>query len=171
MDKAIVLLGRAGSGKSTIGRNIANQLGWHYVSTGDIARGLMDDGVISDYWHGMGAFAPEDAIRDAFKVEVGKHQHVIVDGMPRKPEQIDFLHSITDDIEYFLLDVPEDVARERLYSRGRSDDIEDNIKKRHSEFNRTTMKAIRAIPTEKLNTIDGSRDIEEIADIIVSRIV
>ena len=78
--RVIALMGRAGSGKSTLGKRIAEELGYKYLSTGDLARTLPDLD-----WQAKGQFAPEDQIRAMVTQAIaGATEPVIIlDGMPR----------------------------------------------------------------------------------------
>lgn len=134
--EAISLLGMAGSGKSTIGKILAEKLGFAYISTGDIARQLE----IDKSWEKAGNLAPEEIMRDAFVDKINRcmkddFDGIIIDGMPRIPDQVNFLCSIFDKLGFIEIDVPIDVAKDRLYSRNRSDDKFEAIEKRLNTFN------------------------------------
>ena len=121
--KAISLIGMAGSGKSTIGKALAERLGFAYISTGDIARSLE----IDKSWQERGNLAPEEIMRDAFVDKVNKcmaddYEGVIVDGMPRIADQVNFLCDVFNDLGFIEIVVPIDTAKDRLYNRNREDD-------------------------------------------------
>jgi len=167
-------MGRTGSGKSTVGKLIAEALNWHYVSTGDIARSLTSEENINMLWQELGQFAPEEEIRKAFEVEIMDHgDMVVIDGMPRKIEQINYLQSLFGgNIDYYLLDIDKDTARKRLFTRNRLDDTISTIENRLRNFDRTTMKAIRKLEQQGLlNNIDGNQSSYSIADIVIHRAI
>lgn len=167
MKRAIAIMGMPGSGKSTVGRLVASRLGWHYVSTGELARRFIDG-----EWSALGLMAPESEMRRIFKEAVSDYDAVVIDGMPRKPDQVDFLDSIFDEVCYYVLSLDEQTARNRLYSRGRSDDTKVAIERRLSDYKRYTAKAIKtAMSTHGVTIIDVTDKAPwEIADIISLRV-
>ena len=177
MRKAIVILGAPGSGKSTIGRSLADQLGYHYVSTGDLARRLIEQGM-DDTWQLMGDFAPEDQIRQAFAEDIKDHQAVVVDGMPRKVDQVTVLEGHFDEITCINLVAEMDTLVERLMSRGRVDDQEKVIKLRVRKYNRQITQILEEIE-DKITRGDHYKSLqsvgvddrtpEQIIDIIIGR--
>mgnify|MGYP001258069507 FL=1 len=177
MRKAIVILGAPGSGKSTIGRSLADQLGYHYVSTGDLARRLIEQGM-DDTWQLIGDFAPEDQIRQAFADDIKDHQAVVVDGMPRKVDQVTVLEGHFDEITCINLVAEMDTLVERLMSRGRVDDQEKVIKLRVRKYNRQITQILEKIKDKVTRGdhykslqsvgVDG-RTPEQIIDIIIGR--
>lgn len=179
MRKAIVILGAPGSGKSTIGRRLANLLGYHYVSTGDLARQLIEQGM-DDTWQLMGDFAPEDQIRQAFAEDIKGHQAVVVDGIPRKVDQVTVLEGHFDEITCINLVAEMDTLVERLVNRGRVDDQEKIIKARVRKYNQQINQILAEIKDKiargdhykSLQSIRvDDRTPEQILDIIIGRVV
>lgn len=136
MVNAVVLLGAPGSGKSTIATLIADQLGWHYLSTGDIARQIAEEQDL-DFLE-RGDLAPEHMIRDRVSLILQLLQShfggFVIDGMPRIPEQVDFLADLVKPL-YVRLFVDEDIILNRLRARGRDDDTEEVIAQRIKIYN------------------------------------
>lgn len=162
MKRAITVMGAAGSGKSTVAKMVAGRLGWHYVSTGDIARGLIDG-----EWQALGLMAPEAEMREAFEQEVAEHEYVVLDGMPRKPEQVDYLDIMFDDVQYFVIKISNQDAITRLLKRGRTDDTEGAIIQRLNDYQRTTEKAIaKAKRRHVVVSVDGLMPAESSAAFI-----
>lgn len=177
MRKAIVILGAPGSGKSTIGKGLADRLGYHYVSTGDLARQLVEQGM-DDTWQLMGDFAPEHQIRQAFAENIKGHQAVVVDGMPRKVDQVTVLEGHFDEITCINLVAEMDTLVERLVSRGRVDDQEKIIKLRVRKHNQQIRQILEKIKDSiarggryrSLQSIRvDNRTPEQIMDIIIGR--
>ena len=133
--KAISMIGMAGSGKSLVGRNLANKLGYSYISTGDLARKLKEN-----EWLLTGNLAPENLIRDLFLKEVkilllNGCKGVVVDGIPRIADQVNFLVDTFNEILFIDIYVQESVAIKRLCNRNRTDDNLLEIGKRIEIFN------------------------------------
>lgn len=119
--KCVALIGRAGSGKSTVGKILEILLGYTYLSTGDIARSMKDERLS---WGGL---ANESVMRDTFKSIIlyhiaNGHTNFIIDGMPRTEDQIDFLLQVFDDVRVVELDTNRELAIKRLINRRRDDD-------------------------------------------------
>lgn len=138
MAKAIVIMGKPASGKSTIAKALAEKLGIHYTSTGDLARGLP----FAAEWQYLGLMAPEEAMRKAFEEDVEGHDIVVIDGMPRKLEQVGYLDAMFNDIHYYLIHATDKQVEEKLTKRGRGDDIPIAIRQRLEDFRTLTGPAI-----------------------------
>lgn len=130
--RVIALMGRAGSGKSTLGKRIAEELGYKYLSTGDLARTLSDLD-----WQAKGQFAPEDQVRAMVTKAIAEATEpvVILDGMPRMADQVYFLMDLYD-VSFICVVVDEEVARARLMERGRTDDTDRAIEERLATYRR-----------------------------------
>jgi adenylate kinase family enzyme len=124
--KDTVMIGRPGSGKSTIARAIAEKLGAVYVSTGDIARRLAETDDLTKYNLAHGMMAPENMIRsELFMVLYDityRKQPFILDGFPRDTDQYIWLRKKFPNCVYVFIDVDEDECFDRLFHRGREDD-------------------------------------------------
>lgn len=130
--QVIALMGRAGSGKSTLGKKVAEEFGYRYISTGDLARTLSDL-----KWQEKGQFAPEDQIRAMVQREIANAEEpvVILDGMPRMADQVYFLMDLYD-VSFVCVVADEDTARARLMARGRTDDTDKAIEERLASYRR-----------------------------------
>lgn len=130
--RVIALMGRAGSGKSTLGQRLAEEMGFKYLSTGDLARTLPDLD-----WQAKGEFAPENRIRSMVQAEIRRATEpvVILDGMPRMADQVYFLMDLYD-VSFVCIVVDEEMARKRLKQRGRTDDTDLAIESRLATYRR-----------------------------------
>jgi adenylate kinase len=139
----IVLLGAPGSGKGTQGQRLADHLGVPHVSSGDLFREHIAKGTplgreVAEYVK-RGDLVPDDlvleivgsAVLDAARKEGG----YVLDGFPRTLAQAERAYKLAGaagagaDLAVYL-DVPDDVARERLANRaveGRPDDADPGV--------------------------------------------
>ncbi|HEX7094247.1 MAG TPA: adenylate kinase [Acidimicrobiales bacterium] len=145
----LVLLGRQGSGKGTQAARLVEHYDTNHVSTGDMlraavaegtelglrAKAVMDAGelVSDDIMNGIVAerLAKPDIEKGGF----------ILDGYPRTPAQADALERIlgADGLDAAInLDVPVDVVKQRMQSRGRPDDTPEAIERRLALYEQET---------------------------------
>lgn len=145
MSTYILMLGNSGSGKGTVSKRIAEHFGLPRISTGDILRDLavsthpraaMAKQVLDE-----GKYATAKLMYPLVRAELRRHPTgLILDGFPRKYPQAKWLmerqlpHNAT--IIALLLDVPEDVVRQRMLARGRGDDTAANINSRLANYAR-----------------------------------
>lgn len=163
--RAITIMGKAGSGKSTVAKEVAEQLGYHYCSTGDLARRL-----IGGEWGELGLMAPENMMRAAFEKDIKGHEMVVLDGMPRKPQQVPYLDTLFNRVDYYVISIDDDTATERLMERGREDDTPTAIRQRLIDWRNVTSKAVnKARQRYQITTIDGTLSTDDIVSYIVYR--
>lgn len=115
----IVMLGASNSGKSTIGRVVAMNLGLRYISSGDIARQMNVDTELA-----KGKLAPEEEMRKRIIEAINSSDRsFILDGFPRFYDQYEWLKMTTDcEFIYIIIDVPDEQLIQRANNRGRGDD-------------------------------------------------
>ena len=154
----IILVGAPCSGKSTIGRTVANKINAKYISSGDIARQMAsaDTNISNDL--SIGKLAPEDMMRDAIRNEIENtcNDIIIMDGFPRFGGQAEWLYEqFKMDIRYALIKTPLSVLIDRARNRGRMDD--NSFVDRCTYYVEVTMNDLREhIEYE----IDGSQPID-----------
>lgn len=124
----IILFGKPGSGKSTIGKLFAQMYDYDYISSGDIARHMAEnDPQVSSMLAG-GGMAPEMVMRSMIKHEINRrvlsNRNFVLDGFPRFDYQDMFLTDGFPDMAFVrvLIDVSDDVAVNRSMKRNRDDD-------------------------------------------------
>lgn len=151
----IILLGQSNSGKSTIGKDVANKLDIRYISSGDIARSMNDVKVQESLM--SGGLAPEDEMRNAVLSEINSSDvSYILDGFPRFYEQYEWLNEhVGHDLVYIYLDAPRRDILIRAKSRGRYDD--GSIEAKMKFFSENTEPMIREIMNcgEDVHTINN----------------
>lgn len=169
----IVIIGKTGSGKTTVGKQLAQKLDLPHLSSGDIARDMARDDPSTKQALDHGLMAPEAAMRAAIKQELEKAVQTkggfILDGFPRTVGQlICVLKWIGADVEFFHLQIDDIDAILRLLSRNREDDNPDAIARKLENFETETQPLIRiAQPIE----IFALTTVSEIVDTIQDRLI
>lgn len=143
----IVLIGRTGSGKTTVAASLTEHLNVPYISSGDIARDMARGDPATDMALRQGAHAPEEAMRSAVRdaLEQGDAQHGgwILEGFPRMVAQLVCIMQWTVSLPTFVyLDTPEWVCIERLTARKRPDDNADSIARKLQSFKENTLPVV-----------------------------
>lgn len=172
----IVLMGVAGSGKSMQGRLLSDELGYAWVSTGEILRVLITGKRRQEMLEGK-LLSDQEMVEILDKVFelVDTNQQFILDGFPRTVPQADWLVEQSEKGRFQLdavvhLAASEEVVRERLLSRGRMDDHEDAIAERFREYRAVTLPILKHFEKEKvpIYTVDAAQKPKEVHDEIVA---
>jgi adenylate kinase family enzyme len=137
----IVLIGQSNSGKSVLGKAVAEKLGIRYISSGDIARSMND---VQDSLN-SGELAPEERMRhEVLHKIMSCNISYILDGFPRFYDQYEWLNqTIAHDLVYVYIDVPDEDIISRAKSRNRCDD--GSIEKKMKFFKKNTEPMICSI--------------------------
>lgn len=164
----IILMGLAGSGKSTQGQMLAQATGKVWLSAGQVLRNtndpelkaIMERGELVD--DNLMIRAMVEEILQA--VRAGKD--VIIDGFPRDEEQANFMADNLASVMAMavIIDVPKDELIRRLELRGRADDTRKAIEERFRivEQNIYTVCEILRAKGVKIVKIDGAGTPEEV---------
>ncbi len=156
----IVFMGVAGSGKSSQGKLLADQLALPWLSTGEFLRMMIAGQRRRDMLAGKLLSDDEtiSLIQKIFNV-VGTEHEFILDGFPRTAGQADWLlaqakHGQLDITAVINLQASTDVVLKRLMSRGRQDDTEAAIKERMEEFEAAVKPILGQFMVAKVPVID-----------------
>jgi adenylate kinase len=133
-------MGVAGTGKSTQGRIIADELGLPWLSTGEFLRMLISGERRKDMVAGK-LLEDQDTIslvRKIFSV-INTDEEFVLDGFPRTVKQADWLlnevkHGQLKITAVIHLTATEKDVTERLLLRGRPDDTDAAIRERFREY-------------------------------------
>ena len=138
----IILLGKSNSGKSTIGKKVAEVLGIRYISSGDIARDMNDKKTQEEL--NAGKLAPEDEMRKCILTEINNGESYVLDGFPRFYEQYEWINlQISHELVYVFIDASDEDIISRAKSRGRDDD--ESIMKKLEFYQEKTLPMIKEI--------------------------
>ena len=164
----ILLLGLAGTGKSTQGQMLAERFGWAWLSAGQILR---DSGQFQEIL-ARGDLVDNTIVNQMVQAAVERceaaGQKVVLDGFPRGSEQAQALVAqpeLLGKIEVvFWLQASHAELKRRLLARGRADDTEAAIAKRLADGHDLVDKVIEILAAHRVKVvkIDGEGTEEEV---------
>jgi adenylate kinase len=146
----VLLLGPQGAGKGTQAKRISAEYGIPHIASGEILRAEMDAGTE------LGKRVKEtiergDLVSDDLMIELIRNRleqpdtesGFVLDGFPRTTVQAEALDSMFGDIGRnfsvaFSLQIPDEVAFDRLRRRARADDTDEAIQRRLDNYHRET---------------------------------
>ncbi len=179
----VVFFGIQGSGKGTQSRLLQGYLERNadvpnlYLEMGERLRGFATGAGFASKKVGetlntgslLPAFIPSHIITSFFLQEFTGREHVIVDGVARRIEQAVVLDEALaffgrEDYQTIVLDLPRDVAVERMKGRGRNDDDDHKIERRLAWYESETLPAIQEIERRGrvVHHISGRPSVEEV---------
>jgi len=146
----VLLLGPQGAGKGTQATRISSEYGIPHIASGEILRSEMDAGTdlgrrVKD------TIERGDLVSDDLMIELIRNRleqtdteaGFVLDGFPRTTVQAEVLDFMFADIGRnfsvaFALQIPDEVAFDRLRRRARADDTDEAIQRRLDNYHRET---------------------------------
>lgn len=172
----IIFTGVAGSGKSSQGRRIADEMGLPWLSTGEFLRMLISGQQRIDMVSGK--LIPDQEIislvRKIFNI-VNTNEEFVLDGFPRTTAQADWLlnqakHGQLHVTAVIHLVASQEAVAKRLLARGRQDDTKEAISERFREYNDEMLPILQHFKEADVPVIDvnAERSVEEVHKDIVA---
>lgn len=193
--KTVIFYGISGAGKGTQAELLAKYLELEapeqhpvlYVETGDLLRGFIQDEGYSnnitkklmDAGRLLPAFLPLYIWTSVFINEFDGTQHLILDGLARRLSEVTVLDSALSfynrsDYHVVVLEIPDAVAAQRLRSRGRSDDKDNEavIPSKIAWYHEQVVPCIAQFEEmgRIVHRIDGTQSIEAIHKEILAKL-
>lgn len=178
----LIIFGPPGVGKGTQAELIAGKLDLEHISTGEILRKAVNEGIflgkqakeIMDKGYLVPDSIMNGIVRDTLKGV--KKSGFILDGFPRTLEQAKALSEIFQDLNYenvkvINLKADENEIVERLLKRGRSDDTRETIMNRLKVYEASTAPVKEFYLKQNIVTdVNGIGEIETINEEILKRV-
>lgn len=136
----IIVVGVAGSGKSTQSKLLADTEGWCWISMGQLLRGTLGGELRNEM--NSGKLLDDSTVQTILMKELATivpKSNIILDGFPRRAIQAEWLLKTVQDIGTSIdaivhLSAHEPIVLKRLLQRGRPDDKPDAINERFLEY-------------------------------------
>lgn len=164
----IILMGLAGSGKSTQGQMLAEATGRIWLSAGQVLRETGDPEIKAILERGK--LVPNEIVErlmtEGMLQAVRDGKDVVIDGFPRDKAQAEWMAENLATVikQVLIIDVPKDELIRRLELRGRSDDTREAIEERFRivEQNIYSICEILAGKGIEIKRVDGTGTPEEV---------
>ena len=165
----IILMGLAGSGKSTQGQMLAEETGRVWLSAGQVLRDTPDEAVHE--LQRQGELVPDiitiPLMGQAMAEVFASGKDAVVDGYPRTTDQAEWIaENVADKIEAVIrIIVPKDELIHRMMLRGRADDQSlEAITERFRIVEQNIYSVCQILQAKgvKIKDIDGLGTIEEV---------
>jgi adenylate kinase len=172
--RTILLFGRPGAGKGTIGKTLGSIPGLYHLAMGDVFRDLdlkTPLGQVFVEYSKRGELVPDDATVELWRVTVEAriashryrpdHDFLVLDGIPRNIAQVELMRRYIDVCKGIHLVCTDEAAlMERLQRRalteGRYDDAsEEVIRRRWDVYARETRPIRGCYPREIIQEVDA----------------
>jgi adenylate kinase len=176
LPKAVLMFGPPGAGKGTVGVKLTSVCPeFYHLSSGDIFRGLSpesESGRVFFQYSTQGKLVPDQVTIDICGryieglINTNKFnpasQILLLDGLPRTPEQAEILRSRVEVIRIYQLELPdENEIIRRILGRaaieGRKDDADESIiRNRIAEYHKKTASVLEKYDPTLIAKINGS---------------
>jgi adenylate kinase len=159
----IMFLGGPGSGKSTIGTRLANDLKWPWISSGAILRESKEPWVVEKLKTAQ--LFDDDMVSGLVLSRLTDAPNAIIDCFPRTFRQAEIMMTHGEKVDVIVeLQVPLEEVQKRLSERGRDQDVEDIIEERYEMYERNKDEIVAYLIGNgaKIVKIDGTGTQDEV---------
>lgn len=152
----IVFIGGPGSGKSTVGNRLAEDLKWPWISSGEILRESKEPWVVEKLKTAQ--LFDDEMVAGLVLSRLSTEPNAILDGFPRTFKQADIMYSRGEKVDIIIeMQVPIEEVQKRLLLRGRDQDTRDVISERYAMYEESKDEILAFLIGNgaKILTIDG----------------
>jgi adenylate kinase len=173
----LLIFGPQGAGKGTQAANIVEEYGLANIATGEMLRAAIGDatplGLQVKPIVERGDLVPDELVVALIRERLDEQDAArgfVLDGFPRTLPQAEALDATLREIgreldAVIVLEVPDDVARDRMLGRARRDDTPEAIENRLQTYHRETAPLVEWYRArDKVAPVDGTESIAEVWD-------
>lgn len=186
--RCVLLFGAPGSGKGTVGKELAGKFGMVHLSSGDIFRGLdttSETGKLFDSYASKGELVPDEVTMKVWHeyceslIKKGdfapEKQILVLDGLPRTAAQAQLLASYADVLKVVVLEADTAIFVDRLKKRaeieGRKDDADEAVlNNRMRVYKEQTMSVLQEYPEDRIAHVNADQEklqvLDDVSDIV-----
>lgn len=129
----IIFIGGPGSGKSTVGTRLAQDLKWPWISSGEILRQSKEPWVVEKLKTAQ--LFDDEMISGLVLSRLHNEPNAIIDGFPRTFKQAEIMLSRGEKVDIIVeMRVPIEEIQKRLYLRGRDQDTREIVEERYAMY-------------------------------------
>jgi len=185
--QVVLLFGPPGAGKGTIGSMICAAGNHFHLSSGQFFRRLSpesDSGKLFHEYSSRGELLPDEITISIWKrytqglIDTNRffprQQLLLLDGLPRTPQQVDLIAESVDVLHIIALQVQDPGVLQRRIARRaqiekRLDDADPEVfRKRYEEYRAKTLKVVERYPSEIIKYYSAQQTpIEVLRDVLV----
>ena len=159
----IIFIGGPGSGKSTVGNRLAGDLGWPWISSGEILRQSREPWVVERLKTAQ--LFDDEMVAGLVFSRLSGVPNAILDGFPRTLKQAEIMLSRGEKVDLIVeLTVPMEEVQKRLFMRGRDQDTKEIIEERYAMYEQTKAEIMSYLIGNgaKIVTVDGVGSPDEV---------
>ena len=152
----IIFLGGPGSGKSTVGTRLAEDLKWPWISSGEILRQSKEPWVVEKLKTAQ--LFDDEMISGLVLSRLHDEPNAIIDGFPRTFKQAEIMITRGEKVDLIVeMNVPIEEVQKRLALRGRDQDERTIVEERYAMYEHDKNEIIAYLIGNgaKILTIDG----------------
>ena len=152
----IIFLGGPGSGKSTVGTRLAEDLKWPWISSGEILRQSKEPWVVEKLKTAQ--LFDDEMISGLVLSRLHDEPNAIIDGFPRTFKQAEIMITRGEKVDLIVeMNVPLEEVQKRLSLRGRDQDEKAIVEERYAMYEHDKNEIIAYLIGNgaKILTIDG----------------
>lgn len=152
----IIFIGGPGSGKSTVGNRLAEDLKWPWISSGEILRQSREPWVVEKLK--TASLFDDEMVAGLVLSRLTGVPNAILDGFPRTFKQADIMLSRGEKVDLIVeMVVPMEEVQKRLFLRGRDQDTKEVIEERYKmyEDSKSEIMAFLIGNGAQIVTVDG----------------